>query len=318
MTPSLSSAEMPVPDYLRDCWSLRCLVSQYWDLSAVPRPRTFALLAQNCKNELEREKLLEFATAQDQDALFKYANRPRRTTLELLKDFPQATSQLQLETLMELFSVIRPRSFSIASSSKSGRLDLLVAVVEYKTILSEARLGLCSNWLKGLQPGSVVYAWLKKGTMRLPMDATDHDRKVPLVMVGPGTGLAPFRSILQEKQLSGGGSAVKDILLFGCRNEDKDFHCRAELEKWHKQMTILLITAFSRDQDDKCYVQHRICTHAETIKKALLADKGTVLVAGSSKDMPKAVRQAITEAIGDEEYVQHMVKVGRYQEETWS
>lgn len=237
---------MPVPDYLRDCRSLRCLATQYWDLSAIPRPRTFALLAMNCKNELEKEKLEEFATAQDQDALFKYANRPRRTTLEVLRDFPHATAALQLETLLELFSVIRPRSFSIASSIKSGRLELLVAVVEYKTILSEPRLGLCSNWLKGLEPGTVVYAWLKKGTMRLP-----EPRNVPLVMVGPGTGLAPFRSILQEKQLTGQGSSVKDVLIFGCRNESNDFHCKEDLQKWHNQLSIHLITAFSRDQEEK-------------------------------------------------------------------
>lgn len=241
---------MPVPDFLRDVRSLRCLATQYWDLSAIPRPRTFALLARDCKNELEREKLMEFATAQDQDALFKYANRPRRTTLEVLRDFPKATSQLQLETLVELFSVIRPRSFSIASSSKSGRLDLLVAVVEYKTILAEPRLGLCSNWLKGLEPGATIFAWLKRGTLHLP-DTVNDQRNVPLVMVGPGTGLAPFRSLLQEKQLSGHGSSVKDILVFGCRNEKSDFHCKEDLQKWHKQMSIQLITAFSRDQEEK-------------------------------------------------------------------
>lgn len=241
---------MPVPDYLRDCSSLRSLATQYWDLSAIPRPRTFALLAQNCEDELERQKLTEFATAQDQDALFKYANRPRRTTMEVLHDFPRATSQLNLQTLFELFSVIRPRSFSIASSSKSGRLDLMVAVVEYKTILSQPRKGLASNWLKSLQPGSSIYAWLKKGTMRLPQTVNDQ-RPVPLVMVGPGTGLAPFRSILQEKQLSGNGSSVKDILVFGCRSENKDFHCKEELLEWHKQMSIHLITAFSRDQEEK-------------------------------------------------------------------
>lgn len=194
---------------------------------------------------------MEFATGQDQDALFKYANRPRRTTLEVLRDFPHATSQLKMETLLELFSVIRPRSFSIASSSKSGRLDLLVAVVEYKTILSTPRLGLCSNWLKSLEPGAVIYGWLKKGTMKLPEPAANGKRTTPLVMVGPGTGLAPFRSVLQEKELSAGSSSVKDILVFGCRNEDKDFHCKDELRKWHKQMSIQLITAFSRDQGDK-------------------------------------------------------------------
>lgn len=206
------------------------------------------MLALNCDNELEKEKLIEFATAQDQDDLFKYANRPRRTTLEVLYDFPHATSKLTLDTLMELFQTIRPRSFSIASSSKSGKLDLLVAVVEYKTILQHPRLGLCSNWLKSLEPGAMVCAWLKKGTMKLPIE--NGVRTVPLVMVGPGTGLAPFRSIIQDKQLTG-NSSMRDVLVFGCRGQEKDFHCKEDLLKWHQQLSINLMTAFSRDQEDK-------------------------------------------------------------------
>lgn len=245
------SLEMPVPDFLGHSWSLRCLATQYWDLNAIPRPRTFAMLAQDCEDELEREKLLEFAEAQDQDALFKYANRPRRTTLEVLHDFPKATAKLKLDTLLELFASVRPRSFSIASSSRSGVLDLLVAVVEYKTILQQPRKGLCSNWLKGLAVGDVIYGWLKKGTMTFPGLSGKEERTQPLVMVGPGTGLAPFRSILQEKQLSGNASSVRDVLVFGCRNEEKDFHCRADLRGWHQQMSIHLLTAFSRDQEEK-------------------------------------------------------------------
>lgn len=66
------------------------------------------------------------------------------------------------------------------------------------------------------------------------------------------------------------------------------------------------------------YVQHKIKDNAGVIKKALVADKGTVLVAGNSKNMPKAVKDAITEAVGDDEYIQHMIKTGRYQEETWN
>lgn len=66
------------------------------------------------------------------------------------------------------------------------------------------------------------------------------------------------------------------------------------------------------------YVQHKIKSHSDVIKKALVADKGTVLVAGNSKNMPKAVREAITEAVGDEEYIAYMVKMKRYQEETWN
>lgn len=216
---------MPVPNYLCGLLSLRTIARQLWDLNAIPRPRTFELLAINCKNELEKEKLLEFTTPEGQEELYTYANRPRRTIVEVLSDFRHSTSQLNLPILFELFQSIKPRSFSIASSHQSGTLDLLVAVVTYKTMISRPREGLCSNWLKSLQRGYKVRGVIKKGTFKFPDDNT-----IPIVMVGPGTGLAPFRSKLLEKEIewdrrNGTAPLCVDTLFFGCRNEKTDFHC---------------------------------------------------------------------------------------------
>ncbi|GAB0087650.1 NADPH-dependent diflavin oxidoreductase 1 [Sergentomyia squamirostris] len=306
-------SEMPVPDYLRAPISLRSLATQYWDLNATPRPRAFALLARNCLNDLEREKLVEFSSPAGQEDLFSYANRPRRNIIEVLQDFPNATSRLTLEILMELFQAIKPRSFSIASSPNIGRLQLLVAVVEYKSILSTPRRGLCSTWLKSLPPGGKIVGWLKKGIMKLPQDSSK-----PLVMVGPGTGLAPFRSILQQREAKfcdekGGRS----ILFFGCRNRDRDFHCEEELKRMEVAGLLKLITAFSRDQEEKIYVQHKIREHQDLLRNLILGHGGYFFVAGSSKNMPQAVKESLTEVLG-EDNVQQMVKTGRYQEETWS
>lgn len=209
---------MPIPAHLKRPLSLKAIATQLWDLNAIPRPRTFELLAINCNNELEREKLLEFTTAEGQQDLFSYANRPRRTIIETLTDFPHSTSQLNLQTIFELFQPMKSRSFSIASSKVTGKLDILVAIVEYKTMLQAPRLGLCSNWLKKLEPGYVIRGVIKKGTFRVP------NNDAPIVMVAPGTGLAPFRSILQELQKKWNGRQ-EFVLFFGCRNELKDFHC---------------------------------------------------------------------------------------------
>lgn len=216
------STELPVPSFLHQPLKLRTIVKQLWDLNAVPRPRTFHLLAVNCTNELEKEKLLEFATPQGQEDLYAYANRPRRTLLEVLRDFPHSTGQLTLPVLFELFQFIKTRSFSIASCHQSKRLDVLVAVVEYKTMLSTKRKGLCSNWLKSLNVGDAIRAVIKKGTFKFP-----KDDGTPLIMVGPGTGLAPFRSLLMEKRLQW-NETVKQMftLFFGCRGEKMDFHCK--------------------------------------------------------------------------------------------
>lgn len=217
---------MPVPTHLHGLLSLRTIATQLWDLNAIPRPRTFELLAINCKNELEKEKLFEFTTPEGQEELYAYANRPRRTIVEVLSDFRHSTSQLNLPLLFEIFQSIKPRSFSIASCHQSGTLDLLVAVVTYKTMITRPREGLCSNWLRTLANGHKVRGVIKKGTFKFP-----DDDEIPVVMVGPGTGLAPFRSKLLEReiQLDGHPGAIPislHTLFFGCRNEKADFHCR--------------------------------------------------------------------------------------------
>lgn len=217
---------MPVPEYLIKPVKLKNILKQLWDLNAVPRPRTFELLAINCSNELEKEKLLEFASPQGQEDLYAYANRPRRTILEVLRDFPHSTSKLNLPILFEIFQFIKTRSFSIASCYESGKLEILVAVVEYKTMLATPRKGLCSNWLKSLKYGDKIRAVIKKGTFRLPTD-----KNTPVVMVGPGTGLAPFRSMLMEKRIEwqdncNANRYFLQTLFFGCRGQQLDFHCK--------------------------------------------------------------------------------------------
>lgn len=210
---------MSVPPHLTQPLSLNTLATQYWNLNAIPRQRTFELMALNCTNELEKEKLIEFTTAEGQQELFDYANRPRRTVLEVLHDFRHSTAQLTLPIIFELFEPIKARSFSIASCKETEKLEILVAVVQYNTKLKIPRFGLCSNWLKQLQPGQRVRGVIKPGTFKLPADGK------PIVMVGPGTGLAPFRSILQHKQI-GWNKQELSVLFFGCRNENGDFHCK--------------------------------------------------------------------------------------------
>lgn len=236
---------MPAPAFLSRPLPLVTIATQYWDLNALPRARAFEVLAYNCDNELEKEKLEEFASFEGQQDLLSYVNRPRRTILEALEDFRHATSKLTLDMLFELFQPIKPRPFSIASSVLSNRLDLLVAVVEYQTRLKAPRKGLCSNWLKTLKPFDRVRVSIKKGTFKLP---TDND--TPLIMVGPGTGLAIFRCILQDYELKGKAVGNKLVLFFGCRNEEKDFHC-SELRRMEQEGALKLFCAFSRDQEDK-------------------------------------------------------------------
>lgn len=231
---------MPIPNVLNKPLPLVTIATQYWDLNAIPRARAFEVLAYNCDNELEKDRLMEFSGFEGQQELISYANRPRKTILEVLEDFPNATSKLTLNVLFELFQPIKQRPFSVASSMMSNRLDLLVAVVEYKTRLQNPRKGLCSTWMKTLQPSDRVRISIKNGTFKFPKDI-----ERPYIMVGPGTGLAIFRGMIQDNETR------EMVLIFGCRNKFKDFHCQDELKKFENEGKLKLFCAFSRDQDDK-------------------------------------------------------------------
>ncbi|XP_031433796.1 NADPH-dependent diflavin oxidoreductase 1 isoform X2 [Clupea harengus] len=313
-----------VPGRLPQPCSVRHLVESFLDVSAVPRRSFFELLATFATNELEREKLTEFSSAQGQDELYAYCNRPRRTALEVLADFPHTTAELKVDYLLDLFPEIQPRSFSIASSLlvHPNRIQILLAVVQYRTIMQKPRMGMCSSWLASLDPsqGDVyVPLWVKKGSLKFPRDPDS-----PVIMVGPGTGVAPFRSALQER-ISQGRTA--NVLFFGCRSESKDFYCRAEWEEMVKAGQLILSTAFSRDQEDKIYVQQRVREQAKLLWD-LIANKNAVFyIAGNAKQMPTGVCDALKEVFQTEggmsasqaqEMLDAMEKSGRFQSETWS
>ncbi|KAJ3605992.1 hypothetical protein NHX12_028035 [Muraenolepis orangiensis] len=297
------------PPGLPEPCSLRHLVETYLNVSAVPRRSFFELLLCTSTNELEKEKLEEFSSAPGQDELHAYCSRPRRTALEVLADFPHTTAELKVDYLLDLFPQIQPRSFSIASSTQAhpGRLQILVAVVLYKSQIVKARKGLCSTWLASLDPtqGEVrVPLWVKKGTLKFPAE-----KDTPVIMVGPGTGVAPFRSAVQERIAQG---KTDNVLFFGCRSEFKDFFFSDEWREKGEDGKLSLFTAFSRDQEDKIYVQHRAAYF---------------YIAGNAKEMPASVRDALKETFQLEgglsleeadQMVVAMERVGRFQRETWS
>ncbi|RZC41878.1 NADPH-dependent diflavin oxidoreductase 1, partial [Asbolus verrucosus] len=127
--------EIPVPEVLRQELSFQQLCEEYFDLMSIPRRHTFNILAQITDSELEKEKCLEFTTAEGQDDLYTYCNRPKRNIVEVLQDFPYATKNITKEILFEILPPIKPREFSIASSYKmhENEIHILLAVVKYKT-----------------------------------------------------------------------------------------------------------------------------------------------------------------------------------------
>ncbi|RZF48149.1 hypothetical protein LSTR_LSTR009838 [Laodelphax striatellus] len=317
-------SDMPVPELLREPVTIEVCAKQYWDLNAVARRYVFSLLASITPDELEKEKLNELSSAAGQEDLYNYCNRPRRTILEVLADFPHALDNVSLPFLFEIFQPIRPRAFSIASSPTAHKdeIHLLVAVVKYQTRIVAPRLGLCSNYLAALNTGDRIPVSIKKGSFVFP---TSQNAKI--FMIGPGTGIAPFRSFIAESVATGKANEHLYHLFFGCRNREKDFHFREELEMMGSSNKLSLYTAFSRDQPEKIYVQHVISAQGEALWKYLSNEDSYIFVAGNSNNMPEAVRDAFKSIYCQcggyssdqaEELFCKMEMSGRYQTETWA
>jgi len=311
LEPSSPHTPLPAAAVLPRPCTVRRAVTTFLDIQAVPTRWFFELLSHFSEDELEKEKCLEFNTGEGQQDLYEYCNRPRRHILEVLYDFRHSTPNIPFNYLLDLIPAIKPRSFSIASSpSVHGEvLELLVAVVRYRSSLQAPRRGLCSTWLAGLPPGALVPVWSRRGALTFPAAPG------AAVMVGPGTGVAPFRSYCLETP------AASRLLFFGCRSSSADFYFK---EEWGRA-GVEVVTAFSRDQEDKVYVQHRMEERAEQLADAVLDRGAAFLVAGNSKQMPAAVRAALVAALAarlgeeqGEQYVAAMEAGGRYQTETWA
>lgn len=321
--------------------TLRQLLTRHLDLNAIPKRSFFSSVAHFTQNEMHKERLFEFTKAEYIDELYDYTTRPRRSILEVLQEFDSI--KIPWQWAANVLPELRGRQFSIASGGDlksnpdgSARFELLVAIVKYRTVIKKVREGLCTRYLAGLPRGSQLEVMLQKGSLGI----TQAHANRPIVMVGPGTGIAPVRSLIWEQMQwakkpvqmnvgmtkNHGSSQPPMALFFGCRNKDADYFFSKEWEQINDKFPLEVFTAFSRDQTKKIYVQDLIKEQSELVYRLLHNAGGTLLVCGSSGKMPQAVRIAIAEAFkmqGDEHqdeseaYIQLMEREGRYKQETW-
>ncbi|TGZ82373.1 riboflavin synthase domain-like protein [Ascodesmis nigricans] len=306
--------------------TIRTLLMHHLDINCVPTRRFFSLAAHLTKDEMLKERLLEFTDPQWIEELWDYTTRPRRTLLEVLQEFSGVS--IPLDRLLELVPRLRMRQFSIANAPPVGNqkfVDLLVAIVKYKTIIKSPRQGVCTRWLATLKPGDEVSVVLTKGSLGTP----SHNVAQPAVMIAPGTGIAPVRALLQRRHPQGTDceSSNDDMLFFGCRNHDKDYFFSEEWKALEERGKLRISTAFSRDQKRKVYVQQRIRELGEQVWDVVGTKGGLILVCGSSGRMPQAVREALIEVFskhgglerdGAKAFLAQLERSGRYLQETWS
>ena len=242
-----------------------------------------------------------------------------REVVDILRAYPQAN--FTAEELVKVLRKLQPRLYSIASSPKAHpeAIHLTVAIVRYE-LHGRGRQGVCSTYLADRVKDASMPVFVHSAKhFRQPEDAS-----VPVIMVGPGTGIAPFRAFLQEREVL--GAPGKSWLFFGDRNRSTDFLYEEEINAWcAKGVLHRLDTAFSRDQAEKVYVQHRMRENADELWK-WLEEGGYFYVCGDAsrmaKDVDEALHRIVEQAGGKSKedaaaYVEELKKTKRYRKDVY-
>ncbi|WP_405598094.1 MULTISPECIES: bifunctional cytochrome P450/NADPH--P450 reductase [unclassified Streptomyces] len=254
-------------------------------------------MAAHTDDPKQRDELLTLA-ADDPESREHYQERvfaPRKSVLDLLGEFPDC--HLPFDTFLELLPPLRPRYYSISSSPlvSPDVCSITTGVLEAPARSGHGLFhGVCSSHLAHSDPDNTVFAFVRKPT--IPFRPPDNPH-VPMIMIGAGTGLAPFRGFLQERatQKEQGAPVAQSLLFFGCRTPERDFLYEEELRHFEQLGIVRLHPAFSRVPGrPKTYVQHLIAEHADEVWQ-LLQEEAVVFVCGDATRMAPDVRRALTD-----------------------
>ncbi len=212
--------------------------------------------------------------------------------LDLLKIYSLPAS-VSIQELVDILDPIAPRLYSISSSPEahSGEIHLTVSRNTFK-VNDEHKFGLCSNYLAQLPVGSTFNYYIHPNN-RFRLPAEDKD----IIMVGPGTGIAPFRSFLAERDAT--GASGRNWLFFGEQHFASDFLYQTEIQNWFETGVLSKVNvAFSRDQKEKIYVQHKMQQHGKELFE-WLESGAYVYVCGAKEPMSVDVENTLIQIISE-------------------
>lgn len=303
-------SHIPEPCTIRDAF-LNCL-----EIRSVPKKAMIRMLVEYTNNPQEKRRLQELCSKQGASEYQAFIRQPSISLLEILKAFPSCCPPFV--RLIEHLPQLNPRPYSVASSplNHANRLKFVFNIVEFPSYedLRSKRLGVCTGWLSnatenmrnesclidGLShlqlneqssKSEVLVAARKHNQFRLP-----NDPKVPVIMVGPGTGVAPFIGFLEQRKFECKENNPREVygeswLFYGCRNRNHDFLYKDQLQGYHSSGVLSnLLVSFSREEGSTLrYVQDNLRLHAKEVTKMVFDEGGVVYVCGDAKNMAKDV-----------------------------
>lgn len=314
----------------------RTAFTYYVDISSSPRVQPLREMSSYVTAE-EDKKFLELICSSSPEGREKYNEwivKSFRNIVQVINDLP--TFRPPADLLIELLPRLQPRYYSISSSNlvDSTRASITAVVVEYKSLAGYVNKGVATNYLRKNtllsdgNPGKVPICFIQS-QFKLP--PVVNNKMDPIIMIGPGTGLAPFRGFLQDIQHLRKNESLQTsdvILYYGCRHKDQDYLYPDELAKFKEDGTLTeLRVAFSRDQPEKVYVTHLLEQNRDETWDIIGNRNGYVYVCGEARSMAKNVLQIFKNIIieklktddkGADAYLKKMERDKRYKTDVWS
>ena len=302
------------------------------DLTSQPRKSLLRVLAEACGEDADRDSLLLLCSKGGKAAYAERVVAEQPTLLDLLRSHPSCTPGFA--ELLDATQPLQPRMYSVAAAPETapGKPCVAFSVVRHVTPSGAERRGVATNWLDRGVFGERTETFLapifvkRSAAFRPPEDIS-----APVLMIGPGTGVAPFRGFLQRRRarIAEGGVAPGPCwLFFGCRRAEEDYLYREDLESFAADGTLTQLSlAFSRETEEKVYVQRRIAERAGDVGALIAAPNARVFVCGDGAGMAKDVHAALAAALagvdgrGEAEAtatLAAMTKEGRYVRDIWS
>ncbi|KAK2153298.1 hypothetical protein LSH36_301g01010 [Paralvinella palmiformis] len=303
--------------------SLKHSLMKYFDLKTI-RPELMLLLQReadgtSCQNKLD-SLLKEGLSSKKNTFLHEYLYE--REVADILEEFCEVSSHLSPLDILNQMKGLQPRYYSISSSPLIDKdtCCVTVAVVRYIT-LGKPRTGVTTTYLQDrltINQSCPVFI-SENPEFRLPAN-TD----IPMIMIGPGTGIAPFMAFISERYFKKATGINR--LYFGCRHQEGDFLYREELEHWAHKGFVQLCVAFSRDQPEKVYVQHLIRKDADLLWEMINDQNAHIYVCGDAKHMAKDVHKELVAILMNkgnmteieaEKFLTELESKGCYQKDVW-
>jgi NADPH-ferrihemoprotein reductase len=286
--------DLKVPECFQSPLTLKEILTKYTDILSCPSKSSLSYLSAFATDMAERDAILELVDSSNYQEILTQ----QKSLLEILQDYPSL--QIDLGAFLgSIAPLLKCRFYSISSSPAvhPGSIHITVAVVKDTTPLGRVHHGIASHFLQQTRIGDNVRLYHRRSTFRLPPSSSS-----PVIMVGAGTGIAPFRGFLQERladQMAG-----KELgpahLFFGCRKSDEDYLYSSEVSDFLSRGVLSgLHVAFSREGNNKVYVQDKVRENKQMMMDALLRDNGYMYICGSCR-MGNDVIRTVTKMVSDE------------------